>query len=49
MNGNNGHEQQNGERGERFGHRRRRRHRGGFRGERQDFAGQDGGEQSQPE
>lgn len=46
----NGHEQQGGERGERFGHRRRRRHRGGFRGERQDFAGQgEGGEQSQPE
>jgi len=46
----NGHEQQAGERGERFGHRRRRRHRGGFRGERQDFAGQgEGGEQSQPE
>jgi hypothetical protein len=46
----NGHDQQGGERGERFGHRRRRRHRGGFRGERQDFAGQgEGGEQSQPE
>lgn len=47
-----GHEQQGGDRNERFGHRRRRRHRGGFRGERQDFAGQGeggGGEQSQPE
>lgn len=46
----NGHEQPGGERGERFGHRRRRRHRG-FRGERQDFAnqGEAGGDQSQPE
>jgi len=50
VNGSNGHEQAAGERGERFGHRRRRRHRGGFRGERQDFAGQsEGGEPTQAE
>jgi Domain of unknown function (DUF4167) len=36
--GQNGHDAQ-GERGDRFGHRRRRRHRGGFRGERGDFGG----------
>jgi hypothetical protein len=48
----NGHDQQ-GERGDRFGHRRRRRHRGGFRGERGEFGNNpqgaapqgDGGEQ----
>ncbi|AXK82057.1 DUF4167 domain-containing protein [Pseudolabrys taiwanensis] len=50
VNGTNGHEQGAGERGERFGHRRRRRHRSGFRGERQDFAGQgEGAESNQPE
>ncbi len=47
----NGFEQQQGERNDRFGHRRRRRHRGGFRPDRPDMGAQgapqgDGGDQS---